>query len=281
MQLFLKNFKNTIAIANNMTYDANCTTNPKEGEGIFQMCSFCKEPQHCSTQLQKDGLSVDRPSCKEIALHKLFAAIQTNDEAEVRHLMSTKNIVNAKIDYKSFKKGGDHDTVDETSYDLLSGWTPLHECIRQNNPHLLQFLIDSDYSIEIKDGCGRTPLYYACSVSSPDTLRVLLRAGANPNPLGTNGWSALMIASQEHKFEHAKALCEHGANIMIGQDAFGRTALDISSLQSLGKMRVYKEGNETVKEAIANHSKVHKVISKHVSNNMPWLLGSNNCIYIC
>merc|ERR1711862_741498 len=100
------------------------------------------------------------------------------------------------------------------------------------------------------------------------------RAGANPNPLGKDGFSALMVAAQQHKIQHVEALCEHGATIMIGRDSFGRTALDMAALQSTGKMRFHREGNETVREAMASHKKVHEIISKHVAKDMPWLLGS-------
>lgn len=206
-------------------------------------------------------------SCDEIALQELFAAIQMDSEVRL-----SDNIINSKIDYEPLKGISTCDKDYDASLGTLLSWTPLHECVRHNNTRILQLLIDRGANIEIKDGCGRTPLYYSCSISSPDTLNILLRAGANPNPLGADGWSALMKATQEHKYEHVKALCENGANIMIGCDAFGRNALKISSLHSSGKMRVYKDDHETVQEAIANHKKVYELISKHLSKNMPWLL---------
>jgi len=212
----------------------------------------------------------DGSSCDEIALRELFVAIQMDNEDEVR--MVSDNIINSKIDYKPLKRISDRENDYDESFDTLLSWTLLHECVRHNNTRILQLLIDSGANIEIKDGCGRTPLYYSCSISSADSLKVLLRAGANANPLGADGWSALMKATQEHKYEHVQALCENGANIMIGYDSFGRNALDIASLQSTGKMRVYKDGHESIQEAIANHKKVHDLISRHVSKTMPRLL---------
>jgi len=206
---------------------------------------------------------------KERSLQELFLVIQMDSEDELRQLLDGNDLLNSKIDYKPLKQ---IDSENGSSNVILSNWTALHECIRQNNTRMLQVLIDNGADIEIKDGCGRTPVYYSCSISSADPLKILLRAGANPNPLGMDGWSALMKATQEHRCEHVEVLCENGANIMIGLDSFGRNALDIAALLSTGQMRVYKEGNETVQEAIAQYKKVHAVISNHVSKTMPWLL---------
>merc|ERR1719287_214727 len=102
---------------------------------------------------------------KERALQEVFLAIQMDCEDELIQLLdSNDDILNSKIDYKPLKQI--HADENGSSSAILSRWTALHECIRQNNTRILQLLIDNGANIEIKDGHGRTPVYYSCSISS-------------------------------------------------------------------------------------------------------------------
>ena len=63
-----------------------------------------------------------------------------------------------------------------------------------------------------RDGGGLTPLVFAVRANSLDSVRVLLKAGADVNQVTRYGWSPLLVATQNRYYQLASVLLDQGAN---------------------------------------------------------------------
>lgn len=147
----------------------------------------------------------------------------------------------------------------------MGNWTPLHECIRKDNPEAMQLIIDGGFAnLEIKDIDGETPVFVASTNKRPECLATLLRAGANPNPTAGDGFSALMMSIRSHYYENVKLLLEAGASLNVGSDMFGRGPLDFAETFSSGGQGGFmiREG-ETQEEAIDKSRQVYELVLQY------------------
>ena len=62
-------------------------------------------------------------------------------------------------------------------------WTPLHIAARYNCANAVQTLLDYTANTEAKDRKGRNPLQLASKFGHVDVMRILLKAGAEPDGL--------------------------------------------------------------------------------------------------
>lgn len=77
---------------------------------------------------------------------------------------------------------------------------------------------------------GNVPVIVAAAGSgSVDTVKALLRAGANPNDTGPDGWSALMAASESGSADIVDALLRSGASVNYRRVGPGDTALMLTA----------------------------------------------------
>jgi ankyrin repeat protein len=101
---------------------------------------------------------------------------------------------------------------------------------------------------DLKNEVGYTALMIASQFYRPEIdkmAKVLLEHGANPNlkadsddakSMGTEGYTALMIACRGSTFEMVQILLDHGADPRcVGAD--GKTALDIAKQRSAPQQR--------------------------------------------
>jgi ankyrin repeat protein len=72
---------------------------------------------------------------------------------------------------------------------------------------------------------GVTPLFLACQNANPAIIERLLKAGADPNSVSTEGETALMTVARTGVVEAAKVLLEHGAKVDAREEWHGQTAL--------------------------------------------------------
>ena len=63
-----------------------------------------------------------------------------------------------------------------------------------------------------RDGGGLTPLVFAVRANDLDSVRVLLKAGADVNQVTRYGWSPLLVATQNRYYQLASVLLDQGAN---------------------------------------------------------------------
>ena len=63
-----------------------------------------------------------------------------------------------------------------------------------------------------RDGGGLTPLVFAVRANNPESVRLLLAAGADVNQVTRYGWSPLLVATQNRYYQLASYLLDHGAD---------------------------------------------------------------------
>ena len=92
------------------------------------------------------------------------------------------------------------------------------------------FLLEQGARVNIKDQENRTALSLAVFRDDPNLIKTLISYGADPNKLGPNRQTPLIIASREGKFNSVKALLDGGA-YPDDTDLTGRTALDWAKIK--------------------------------------------------
>jgi len=78
---------------------------------------------------------------------------------------------------------------------------------------IVLFLLDSGAEIDRVDFMGRTALLYASTGPFPETVKILLDRGADPNKVDTDEhFSPLMHAAAEGQLEVVQVLIAYGAD---------------------------------------------------------------------
>lgn len=90
--------------------------------------------------------------------------------------------------------------------------TPLYVACQENHLETVKCLVKHGANIEFSYREGFTPLYVACQRGNLDISKYLMDIGANINAQCVNGSTPLYIASQEGHDEVVKLLLKHGAN---------------------------------------------------------------------
>jgi len=89
---------------------------------------------------------------------------------------------------------------------------------------VVNFLLSKGASIDLSDGCGRTPLMSAVNVGRISAVKLLLEKGANVDLKAVNGWTPLTSAAFYGHTSVVKLLLEKGASIDL-KDGNGWTPL--------------------------------------------------------
>lgn len=109
------------------------------------------------------------------------------------------------------------------------GFTPLHYACFFGPPQTVDLIIEKDADLEaVADNKMKVrPLHSAVASGSPEKVRRLLEAGANPNSQQQQGYTPLMGASSAGRKEIVHLLLESGADTRLASDE-GQTALDLA-----------------------------------------------------
>lgn len=90
-----------------------------------------------------------------------------------------------------------------------SGWAPLHYAATGGHVAVLQMLLENHAYVDAESPNGSTPLMMAAMYGSPDAVRVLLEAGADPLIKNDLGLTALDFAKRGLKPDSADLLASH------------------------------------------------------------------------
>ena len=105
--------------------------------------------------------------------------------------------------------------------------TALHVCASAGATQMALVLSSAMHDLNPKDSTGKTPLHHALvNQGGEDLVRILLRAGANPNMPMADGMLPLAMASSQAQY--VQALVEFGAH-PEQQNAHGMTALAMTT----------------------------------------------------
>lgn len=106
------------------------------------------------------------------------------------------------------------------------GWTLLHLAAAFGTPATVQLLLSRGAEVcACSSNAQRNePLHAALALGrDPETVRLLLEAGAKPDARQTGGFTAIFSAAAANRRDLCELLLAHGANPLLAND-FGQTA---------------------------------------------------------
>ena len=120
----------------------------------------------------------------------------------------------------SIKSGKEVNAKDPTT-----SYTAMHMAAYNGHSNIVKLLLEHDAEVDCRDVEGKTPLIHACTGPFPETVEMLLAAGADINAAETTeGFTPLMMAAGLGQTEVVKVLLSHDADATI-QDQDNDTAL--------------------------------------------------------
>lgn len=112
------------------------------------------------------------------------------------------------------------------SWGVPTNQTPLHLAAYFNFPWLVESYISQDeFAVDVVHNMNDTPLIWASEMGSTECVKKLLDAGANPNKLEYDDWSALHWAARNGHLDVTTLLLDYGARLSQ-RDSGGHTPLD-------------------------------------------------------
>jgi len=106
------------------------------------------------------------------------------------------------------------------------GWTALHLAAAFGTPEAVRLLLEKGAHIAAVSNNAQKnqPLHAALALGrNPETIQLLLNAGADPNARQTAGFTAIFSAAAANRRDLAELLVSHGADTSLTND-FGQTA---------------------------------------------------------
>lgn len=122
------------------------------------------------------------------------------------------------------------------------GFTPLIIAVYNNQPSVVDILLQNGADTNAQDFSGNTALMGACFKGYVTLAEKLIAAGADVNLRNGQGAPALTFAATFGQLEIAKRLLQHGAEINY-PDSRGKTPLDHAVIQE----------NEAMVELLQQH----------------------------
>jgi ankyrin repeat protein len=126
----------------------------------------------------------------------------------------------------------------ELSEDELAFLQGVLDHAREGRTAELAEVIERGVPVNLTGGTGDSLLILAAYHDHPDTVRMLLAHGADPQRVNDRGQTALGAAVFRRSAESVTLLLEHGAD----PDAGGRSAREIAAFFELGEMAALLDG---------------------------------------
>ena len=99
------------------------------------------------------------------------------------------------------------------------GATLLHWAVRWDDPESVDLLLGAGADADAANAYGVTPLSLACINRSAPLVSRLLAAGADPNAATSMGETTLMTCARTGNADAVAALLEHGASNVNAREA--------------------------------------------------------------
>lgn len=109
----------------------------------------------------------------------------------------------------------------------IHGRTPLHHAAWTGSPEsvrlICQVLAVQQWSVDVIDDCGWTPLHLACAAGNASCIEKLVEAGAKAERMDDMGWTPVHYAAQVRDDERTVHSPMHFSSVRLSQrDTFGR-----------------------------------------------------------
>jgi uncharacterized protein len=128
------------------------------------------------------------------------------------------------------------------------GWTALHLAAAFGTSESVRLLLDRGAAVDaVSSNAQRNqPLHAALALGrDPETISLLLQAGADPNARQTGGFTAVFSAAAANRHDLVKLLLVHGADPGVAND-FGQTAAGFARERSHAELADWLDGRPSV-----------------------------------
>ncbi|TDH18367.1 ankyrin repeat domain-containing protein [Segetibacter sp. 3557_3] len=112
----------------------------------------------------------------------------------------------------------------------MKGFTPLIIAVYNNQPEVVDFLLEKGAQPDEQDRSGNSALMGVCFKGYTAIAQKLVAAGADVNQRNSQGAPALTFAATFGHLEIARLLLEHGADTSL-RDSRGKSPLDHAMIQ--------------------------------------------------
>eukprot|EP00210_Caulerpa_lentillifera_P005353 g5115.t1 len=164
------------------------------------------------------------------ALHRIDAAIQSDDSVSVKQILCEGLDSNAKFsDFQNslLMRAAQSDAVESAKLlinseaKIESGdnrrWTALYYAARFNHSRIAQILIENGANVDSRTDVGWTPLHPAAYHNYLAVAKVLIAANATVNIKNVRQFTPLHLAAKKDSIEVAKVLISNNADIEARQ----------------------------------------------------------------
>jgi cytohesin len=114
------------------------------------------------------------------------------------------------------------------------GMTALHWAVRADDLDTVKLLVKAGANVSAANRYGITPLSLAATNGNSVITRALLAAGANPNAPGPDGETVLMTAARAGSADVVTALLDRGVNVNATETWQGQTAVMLAAAENHG-----------------------------------------------
>jgi uncharacterized protein len=117
----------------------------------------------------------------------------------------------------------------------FKGFTPLIIAVYNNQPAVVDYLLQKGAKVEMQDQSGNTALMGVCFRGYTSIVKQLINAGVDVNQRNFQGATALTFAATFGHLEIARLLLDNGAAINVC-DVRGKSPLDHAIIQENDEM---------------------------------------------